>query len=94
MPEMVMHRFGIDIYLGREFQGTSYIDIEIYRDDAEIISLCSGKGERLPAQSVLADVYALVLQKAYEQEEENCHNHEYPYEEINDFEECSLKIFV
>jgi len=49
MPEMVMHRFGIDIYLDHEFQGTSYVDVEIYRDDAEIISLCSGKGERLPA---------------------------------------------
>ena len=50
MPESVKNRFGIDIYCDREFQGTSFVDVDIYRDDAEILSLRGAKTECLPAE--------------------------------------------
>ena len=94
MPESVKYRFGIDIYYDREFQGTSFIDVDIYRDDAEILSMCSTKEERLPARNILADTYALALQMTYEQEKERWLNREYPYSDMRDFEDYSLKIFT
>lgn len=94
MPEYVVYEFGIDIYRDQEYQGTNYIDIEIDKDDAVILGLLACKKEGLLVQSILADVYALVYQKVYEQEVKKCCDHEYPYYGISAFEDYSLKIFV
>ncbi len=94
MPRYVNHRFGIDVYRKGEYQGTNYVDLQIEEDDEEIMRVSCFKGERLPAQSVLADTYALVYTKAYEQEEQCFQKQGYPYLGVGNFEEYSLKIFV
>ena len=91
---MVKHRFGIDIYKNGTFQGTNYIDVDIDVQDEEIMSMKTFRKERLPADSILGDLYVTVYQSAYKLEEQRCQKHEYPYDGTDDFEEYSLKVFV
>ena len=90
----MLYRFGIDIYLRGEFRGTNYIDVDIDDEDAEILQERCHAKEELPAEKVLADLYADVQQAAIEQEQIKHGRLEYPYRPGTDFSDYSLKIFV
>ncbi len=94
MPKQVVHRFGIDVYLKGKYRGTKYVDVQVQEEEENILLLSGHRGERLHAQNVLADMYALVSEKAREQEEDCYMNHEYPYFDMAEFEDYSFKIFA
>lgn len=94
MSKFVNHRFGIDVFRKGQYMGTNYIDVPIDGEDETIMRMSGYKGERMPAENVIADAYALVYEKANEQEEKCFQDHGYPYLDIGNFEEYSLKIFV